>query len=140
MRKEQKTNVKALSALNIQAISSNTTTVGNEIDTAGFESCTFIFHSGTITDGDYRVEITECATSGGTFTAVANADLIGLEADTSITDNTDDNQIGTIGYIGALRYVKATVVSTNVTTGGTVGMQCILGDPLIKPYSQTALT
>lgn len=140
MRKEQKTNIKALVALNMALINSNTTTVGNVIDTAGFESCTFLFHAGVVTDGDYRVEITECATSGGTYTAVADADLIGLESATSITDDTDDQNIGTIGYIGKQRYVKATVVSTNVTTGATVAIECILSNPLVAPYSQTALT
>lgn len=125
-------------ALNIQAITTDTTTVGNEIDTQGFESITFIPVTGTITDGDYTIAITECDTSGGSFTAVSDDDLLGTEANASFTDNTDDNKLGKVSYVGIKRYVKASIVSTSTSSGGTIGVIAIKGNPHVAPVSYTA--
>jgi hypothetical protein len=137
-KKDIHNNIEPVVAVNIQSISSNTTVTGNEINLAGYEGCEFIFVTGTVTDGDYTIEITECDTSGGVFTAVADADLLGTEANTSTVDNTDDNKYGKIGYIGGKQYVKATITSTNVTTGATVGMVALKGFPLVAPVTYTA--
>lgn len=137
-KKDLHNNITPAVAVNIQTISSNTTVTGNVVDLAGYQGCEFIFVTGSITDGDYTVEITECDTSGGTYTAVADADLLGTEAAASTTDNDDDNEYGKIGYIGSKRYVKATITSTNVTTGATVGMVALKGFPQVAPVSYTA--
>jgi hypothetical protein len=137
-KKDLHNNIQPVVAVNIQAIASNTTVTGNAIDLAGFQGCEFIFVTGTVTDGDYAVEITECDTTGGDYTAVADADLLGTEAATSTLDNTDDNKYGKIGYIGSKQFVKATITSTNVTTGATVGMVALKGFPTVAPVSYTA--
>lgn len=131
---------KPVVALAPKVISSNTTTAGLAIDTAGFESVTFYPMTGVLTDGDYTILIEESDVSGSGYTAVADADLLGLEANSSFTDDTDDAQIGKIGYIGDKRYVKASVVSANVTTGSLYGIIAVLSDAFVQPVAYTAQT
>lgn len=128
-----KTKINDVIALNSASITSDTTTVGNEIDTAGYESITFIPSVGTVTDGTYTPSITECDTSGGTFTAVADADLIGTESDAALSAS---NTSARIGYVGKKRYVKFSVVSAS-TTSGTTGATCmaVLGSPKHAPVA-----
>jgi hypothetical protein len=137
-KKDLHNQISPVVALNIQAITTDTTTVGNEIDMQGFESITFIPVTGTITDGDYTIAITECDTTGGSFTAVADSDLLGTEANASFTDNTDDNKLGKVSYKGTKRYVKASIVSTSTSSGGTLGVVAVKGNPFIAPVAYTA--
>lgn len=128
-----KNNVSATNALNIQAISSNTSVAGVSIDTKGFESATFAIQSGTLTDGTYTPEVSE-SDDNITFTAVADDFLIGTEAN-AVLVATDDNKVKTIGYVGKKRYVKLTITSTGVTSGGTLGASVILGHPISAPVA-----
>lgn len=116
-----KNNINDLVALNSATISTSTTTVGNVIDTAGFESVTFIPSIGTRTDGTYTPLITECDTSGGSYTAVDDADLIGTEAEAVLNAS---NTSSRIGYVGKKQFVKFSFVSATVTSG-TTGATCI---------------
>lgn len=128
--KDMHNNILQKVALNIQAISSDTTTVGNIIDTRGFQSLEFVNISGTITDGDYALLIEHGDASNlSDAAAVADSDLIGTEAAASFDADTDDNLALRVGYIGEKRYVRASLVSTNTTTGGTLGVLAILGNP-----------
>lgn len=128
-----KNNVSVANALNIQAISSNTSIAGVSIDTKGFESVTFAIQSGTLTDGTYTPEVSE-SDDNSTFTAVADDFLIGTEAN-AVLVATDDNKVKTIGYAGKKRYVKLTITSTGVTSGGTLGASVILGHPKSAPVA-----
>lgn len=116
-----------LVALAPKAITTNTTTVGLEIDRKGYSAIEFFFATGVVTDGDYALAITECATSGGSFTAVAATDLLGTSP--AYTADTDDAKIARVGYIGSMRYVKASVVSTNVTSGALITVLAVAGKP-----------
>jgi len=132
-------NIKQLNALDIQAISTNTTTAGEIIDTQGFDSLTFIFQTGTITDGDYTVLIEEGNESDlSDAAAVSDGDLLGTEAGASFTADTDDNKTSRIGYRGNKRYVRLNVVSANTTSGATVGAIAILGHPRVVPTGNQA--
>lgn len=134
--KDLKNNIKVSNALNIQAISTNATTAGAIIDTKGFDSLTFVFQTGTITDGDYTLLIHEGDNGAlSDATAVADADLLGTEALASFAADTDDNKVSKIGYRGNKRYVRLSVVSTNVTTGGTVGAVAVQGHPQFAPVA-----
>lgn len=129
-------NVKVLNAFDIQAISTDTTTNGDILDLKGFEACTFVFQTGTVTDGDYTVLIQEGDESNlSDAAAVADTDLIGTEAAASFTADTDDNAISKIGYIGDKRYVRFNVVSTSTSTGATVGAIGVLGHAHIAPVA-----
>lgn len=120
--------IRVRNALNIAAISSSTTTAGTIIDTSGADSVTFVMHLGSVTDGDYLPLIEHGDDSGlSDAAAVADEYLIGTEAGAGSTDNTDDHDRSKIGYIGNKRYVRFSIVSTNVSSGATVGASCILG-------------
>lgn len=136
-KKDIHSELRPIVAVNITTMSSNTTATGNNIDLLGFEGVEFFHFSGGITDGDYTLIIQEGDTTAS-YSNVADADLLGLEADASFTDNDDDNKVGKIGYRGSKRYVRALIVSSSVTTGGTVGCLAVLGSPHIAPVSYTA--
>lgn len=123
--------------LKIQEITSDTTTVGEEITNEGFESVEYAFQTGTVTDGDYLPLLEEADDDGtgspGAFTAVADADLIGTEAGAGFTADTDDDKIGKLGYRGTKEWTRLSIVSTNTTSGAFVGAQAILGTPRHSP-------
>ena len=123
-------------ALNLQTVSSDTTTNGNIIDLQGFESCEFVFVTGTVTDGDYAVLMHEGdAADLGDAAAIADADLIGTEALASFAADTDDNVLSKIGYKGGKRYVRLSVVSSSTSSGAVLGAVCIKGHPAHAPKS-----
>jgi len=140
MNHEQVTKVKVLSALNIQTISTNTTTNGNIIDTRGFDSILFAFQTGTVTDGDYLPLIQEDDDAAmGSASAVADGDLrfinssgamvaTGQEAAAGFTADTDDNKVSKIAYVGTKRYVRFNIVSTNASSGAVLGALAVLSD------------
>ncbi|KQV33138.1 MULTISPECIES: hypothetical protein [unclassified Rhizobium] len=133
--KDSHNNLNFAVALNIGAISSNTTTNGAIIDTQGYESVEFVIQSGTLTDGGYAPTITEGDASdltGGTATAAA--DLLGTLAGATFAA-TDDNVVKKIGYKGSKRYVRLNIVSTGVTTGGTLGATVVRGHARSKPVA-----
>lgn len=105
----------AVVALTTQAITTDTTTVGEIIDTADFKGLEFVFLTGTLTDGDYAIDLYESDDSGMSGeTIVSAAEMLG---DINIDADTDDDAVTRVGYIGKKRYVRAKVVSTNTTTG-----------------------
>jgi hypothetical protein len=126
-----KNNIKQAVAFNIQIISSDTTTAGTEIDTAGFESATIVFQAGVVTAGDATLLIQESDTSGGTFTDVADADLIGLETSTKLDAS---NAVAKIGVLSKKQYLKVSVVTAN-SANLTVGAQVILGSAKHNPVA-----
>jgi len=126
--------LKQINALDIQTISSDTTTNGDIIDTAGYESVTFIFQTGTVTDGDYTVLIQDGDDSGlSDAAAVTDANLLGTESGASFTADTDDNKTSKIGYKGVKRYVRFNIVSTNTSSGAVLGAVAILGHARTQP-------
>ena len=119
-----KNDIKSLNALNIQAITTNATTAGVEIDTQGFDSVTFEVITGARTDGTVTPLIQESDTSGSYAGSVADDDLIGTEANAALS-TAQSRSI--IGYVGKKRYVKLSLVSTAVTSGLTAGASATLG-------------
>lgn len=130
--RDLKTNIKVQNALNIQAISTNATTAGVEIDTQGYESVTFEIITGARTDGTVTPLIQESDTSGSYSGSVSDDDLVGLEVDSALSTAHSRSRIG---YIGTKRYVKLSLVSTSVTTGLTAGGSVILGNPKSAPVA-----
>jgi len=138
--------VKSASALNIQTISTNTATNGNIIDTQGFESLEFIIFAGTITDGTYVPSIYESDDSGMSgATAITSDFLIGTTnvveptpsygtpvvdpiADATFT-GADDNKVARIGALNKKRYVRLTLTSTSVSSGGTLSAIAVQSHP-----------
>lgn len=136
MNRELVSDIKQLVAFNIQTVSSDTTTNGAIIDLSGYDSCTFLFQTGTVTDGDYTVLIQEGDASNlSDAAAVADADLTATEASVSFTADTDDNLVSKIGYTGSKRYVRFNIVSTNTSSGAVIGAQAILGGARHAPVA-----
>lgn len=126
-------NIKPSVALDVAAISSDTTTVGNTIDTADYGSLEFVFVAGTLTDGAYAIALFEGdASDMSDETEVAAADLLG---DAPSIAATDDDTVARVGYRGNKRYVRPKVTSTGTTSGGTLGAVAIQGHPRTAPVA-----
>lgn len=102
-------------------LSGTTKAEGDWIDMQGWEALTFTVSTGTVTDAgtasgfSFQVEEGDDTTDAGA-TAVADADLIGVESDLTVTSDDDDNVfVGSIGYRGDKRYVRMTAVGTTGT-------------------------
>lgn len=133
MNKELYSSYKVSNALDTQAITTDTTTAGDIIDTAGYSSLLFAIQSGTLTDGTYTVLIQEGDESNlSDASAVADADLTNTEASASFAA-TDDNTVTKIGYVGSKRYVRLSLVSASTSSGGTLGAIAIQGSPITAP-------
>lgn len=130
--RDLKNNIKIVNALNIASISTNTTTVGVEVDTQGFESVTFEVITGARTDGTVTPLIQETDTSGSYSGSVDDDNLVGLEADAALSVQHSRSRVG---YIGTKRYVRLSLVSTSVTTGLTAGASAILSDAKRLPVA-----
>ena len=132
--REQAQVFKLVTARNSATISSNTTTVGVEVDTQGFGAVTLAIQSATITDGVYTPLIEETDTTGTGYTTVAALDLTVTPASIAFIA-TDDNVVKKIGYTGSKRFIRLSLVSTGVTTGGAIGALAILGEPSHAPVA-----
>jgi hypothetical protein len=105
------------------AISTNTTTNGLVIDLQGFDSCRFDIASATLTDGTYAVSIQEGTASDGSDMADAPASSVLGSVSFAAAD---DNTVKSLSYVGSKRYARIKIVSTGVTTGGTLGATAVL--------------
>ena len=118
--------------LDITAISTDTTTAGEIIDTAGFEALEFYLISGTVTDGAYAVSLQHGDDASLSDAAAVSADETLGNADFAAAD---DDAAKRIGYIGKRRYVRLSIVSTSTSTGGTIGAVAVLGTPHHAPVA-----
>lgn len=127
MRVDLHNNISAKVAMNSAAITSNTTTHGNIIDMLGFDALEFLILAAAITDGTYTAVIEEGNDSGLSDAAVVNANNIFGTLPSFIS--TSDNTVQRIGYRpGAFRYVRLSLTSTGVTSGGTMSAVAVLGN------------
>ena len=122
----------ATSAFDYAVISTDTTTAGNIIDTAGYEALEFFVQSATLTDGAYtsllqhgdESDLSDAAT-------VPAANTLG-----SITFAlTDDDTAKRVGYTGKKRYVRLSIVSTSTTSGGGFSGTAVLANAYTKPVA-----
>lgn len=112
------------------------------IDLKGYESAVLEASYGAITatDAVFSLTVFEGDTTGGSFTSVADADLIGTEAAAGVAaaatrvDGTSEKVTKKVGYKGSKRYIKGSIVST-VTAATPVGLNVIRGNPRVHPAS-----
>lgn len=128
-------NVKQVVALDSQDITTNTTTVGNVIDTVGFESLEYLIQSGVITDGAYALVLEEDDVIGfGSATAVPSDEILGVLTGFVAAD---DNAAKRVGSIGKKRFQRLSIVSTGTATGATkMSSTAVLGDPKSAPVAE----
>lgn len=134
MEKDGHNNIDELVALDSQTIASDTTTVGNIIDTQGFESLEYLVSLGDWTDGLYTVLLEESEDSGLSGSNVVSA----AETLGALPALGADNAIGRVGSIGKKRYQRLSIVSTAFSSAGSeaVHAMAILGHPKHAPVAQ----
>lgn len=137
MRSDLCNNIHPLRALSpVAAGTDNTAYVSQIIDTAGFDSLTFITAIGANTDAD--VTFTVLIEDGDVANlsdaaAVADSELIGTEALAGFAFG-DDDETRKIGYIGNKRYVRMTITPANNAAGNIfLAAVAILGHPRSVP-------
>lgn len=112
----------------VATLSGTTAATGNIVDVVDCSTVTFLFQTGTVTDAGtaagFAVEIQESdTTADADFTAVVDNDLVGLESELTVTvDGDDDRAVGSLGYIGSKRYVRAVVTGTTGTDATVAGV------------------
>lgn len=122
-----------------------TTTLGagaKIVDRSGYEGLEFIISVGTrtTTGGSIGFTIKEGDVTG-TLTSVADANLLGLEANCAIpaaatlVSGTHKNAVKRIGYIGTKRYVTLIPANAGGMTSCVVGITAILGHPHSAPVA-----
>lgn len=131
MEKDLSSSVNPEVALDVQTIASDTTTVGNIIDSKGYESVDFAVIAGTLADGVQTIIIEDGDDSGLSDAAAVDASfLIGsLPAFAATADDTVEH----FGYVGKKRYVRLSNVSTGTTSSAVIGAVATLGDAASRP-------
>lgn len=114
-------NIAIANALNGATIATNTTTDGAAVDTQGFGAAEIIARSSAWTDGAYALSLVECDTSGGAYTAVAAAQVLGAGPSIGAA-----NTLKKIGYLGSKRFIKLRVTSTGTTSGAHLSAVAVL--------------
>ena len=135
MERELHSGVDDRVALDPQAITSDTTTIGNIIDVKGFESFEYLIHSREITDGAYTLKVEDGDDSGLSDAADVASELV-LGALTGFIA-ADDNAVKRVGVISKKQFQRLSLVSTGTTSGGdSFGAIVVLGHPKHAPVSQ----
>jgi hypothetical protein len=104
------------------------------VDTRGFDACTLLLATDTVTDAGATAGFTFTAqhsdlTTAASAAAIDAADSVNGTIALSVTVDTDDNKlIGGIGYKGSKRYVRMNGVGTT-GTNATVKVYAILNVP-----------
>jgi len=130
-------NVAVENALDLQEITTDTTVTGTTIDLQGSNSLMFTVKTGTVTDGDYEVQLfasNDSGMSGESEITDADDGLLGTIVDWVADD--DDDKIQQFGYGGDLRYTRIKIVSTNTTSGAFVSADAHKGRPDRAPATQ----
>jgi hypothetical protein len=100
------------------------------IDLQGFDSAAVIINTGAIVGaGNFTPKLTECDTSGGTYTDVAAADLIGTFPSALAAAS-----VYKVSYVGSKRYVK-TVLTLNSGTSIAASVVIAKGRAGQKPVA-----
>lgn len=111
------------------------------VDLAGYNGVEFLIGYGAVTSTTavFTALMTEGETTNGSFTSVADADLLGTEAAAGLgaatrTNGTGDVLFRKIGYKGEKRYTKLKVSST-ATAGTLISVAALLHSPRHAPTS-----
>lgn len=100
------------------------------IDRRGYDAVEFIYAAGATASAADTVTpvILEGDTTGGSFTSVADANLVGTEAALTLTAA----KTGKVGYNGSKRYLKIRLYGVGHATG-IVSATALLGAPSARP-------
>lgn len=114
-----------------------TNLVGEVVDTTGFEGVVFLFLTGVLNDLVSTILIEQSATSGGSYAAVPDSQLHGLEAALTIAGD-DDNKVAQIGVRNTLPFVRASFIVTTGSGVNLIAAVALLGKPHRAPTTPAA--
>ena len=115
-------------------LSGTTPAASSWVDLKGFDACSILVVSNTITDAGTASGFTATLQEGDDSTAVgatavAAADAVnGTVTVTEVTDGDDNTISGGVGYKGSKRYVRVNVVGTTATDAD-VSVIAVLNKP-----------
>jgi hypothetical protein len=142
INKDNFNNIKIAQALAPVAITGDTTS--SAIDTLGYASCScFVMFGADATPPDAATNLwdcylTECDTSGGSYTTVDAADVIGSTTNAfgKVNSGTEDELTYGLGYKGSKRYLKIVINETGAVS--TIASAfAVLGHPATAPVDNT---
>lgn len=133
--KDMHSKIKVINAITPAAVGTSGAANGKlsgVIDRRGYESVEFVFNYSTAgaTGDTITPVVLEGDATGGSFTSVADADLIGSEAAITLTAAGASR----IGYRGNKRYLKLRLYGVGHATG-LVGAMAVLGDAHDAPVA-----
>lgn len=127
-------NLKFVNAMSPVALD-NASGAAIAVDTAGYNTAAFVLSIGVTDAAVTAYSLTECDTSGGSYTAISDS------TPSSLLSATDDNDLNVIHLnlrdANRKRYIKVVVTVADGTTGGVCSCLAILGDPDIAPNTGT---
>ena len=134
MNNDLMNNINVKRVISPVSVADTTAQVGQVVDGQGFGSVTYLIATGSIADVDatFTVLLEECDTSGGTYTAVADADLLGTEVLAAFQFD-DDNECRKLGYIGSKRYTRMTITPVLNASAALLAAVAVLGNPAVAP-------
>ena len=119
-------------------ITDNTAQVCTVVDLVGFDALEYVINIGTLADADATFTVlVEDSDDNSTYAPVADAFLLGTEAEASFTFAEDD-EVRSIGYIGSKRYNRMTITPAANTGSAIFGVVAIKGRPLNAPTTNNA--
>ena len=125
----------------LAAVTATSTTTSAAIDLQGFNSLSVLFDIGasgdTLASGLYwTLSLTECDTVDGTYTDVADADVLEGINSIVINDPAEDAVLQELNYVGGKRFVKAVATATGTHTNGTpMGITALKGHASDQPVA-----
>lgn len=108
------------------------------VDTRGFDECTILLSTNTVTDAGDSAGFTGTVqhsdlTTAASAAAIVAADTVDGVISQTVTLDTDDNKdIGAVGYVGSKRYVRQNFVGTT-GTNAVVVVRAILSNAARAP-------
>lgn len=132
-------NIQEVKAAN-QTLSGDTPNNSQAFDVRGFNRARFTLQTNTVTDAGaaegFAVKLQHSDTLVGTdFADVPAGQIIGTAL--AVTADADDDKIiGSLGYIGGKRYVRAVITGTT-GTNAVVHMRAVLTTPHRAPVAAT---
>lgn len=127
--------VQTLPTIPNQTIAANDTVAGAAVDCAESDGAKiqFVLAHGTYVDGDHIVEFWHREAAADPWVQVPASLLedpasVLTDNEVVVDDDTEDGTFAQIGYTGGKRFVKADVVSTNVTDGVEIAVAVQLGN------------
>ncbi len=131
---DESTKISPVSAVDADTISTNTTTVGNIIDTQGFQSIEFLFTFIDLASGTFTPLLEESDSSTFTTSNVIDVDfLLGAIAGVTFVFGVDGNTAKRIGSVAKKRFIRFSIVSTGVTGDNALVCCAVLGNANTQP-------